>query len=274
MSTKVKVEAPDLSGTTVAKTSSSNTLVQPPITPKRSRTIAAVDTDDDEDNSGSARKRLMGAAPVSIQYEPVPEYWDDDPSTHGIPECFGDGPPSPIIKYEDIDLEDEKNRFFISPDAQRHYDLGLDAAPIPFRRSSAHLPFPPRPQTPPPPGVPFYHPNFPLRRPLRCPNHRFDHLSFELKQSHTLYNPDRWFYCYDGFICWADDRGVHKNNPECFCGYPSREEMTTERSHNPRVIFYNCATKGCRFRDANWEDQLSEREVNEYYGRQIYPNAK
>ncbi|KAI2783459.1 hypothetical protein F4815DRAFT_351563 [Daldinia loculata] len=265
MSTKVKVEVPDLSGTTVVEASSSNTLVQPPTTPKRSRTIAAVDTDDDVDDSESSRKRRMEAASVLTKYEPVPEYWDD-------------GPPTPVVKYEDSDLDGEENPFFISPDAQRHYDLGLDAAPIPFQRSLAYSSFSGRPQSPPPPGVPFYHPNFPQRRPLRCPNYRPNHLSFELKQSHTLFNPDRWFYvcsdCYDGFLCWADDRGVHKNNPECHCGYPSRKEMTTERSRNPRVIFYNCATKECGFRDANWDEQLSEREVNEYYGREIYPNAE
>ncbi|KAI0111613.1 hypothetical protein F4814DRAFT_450288 [Daldinia grandis] len=269
MPAKIKVEVPDLSGTTVAEAAdSSNDLVKLSPSPKRRRTIASVDTDDGGDG-GSPRKRHMEASSISIKYEP--DECDDDDDDDD------DDPPTPVIKYEDSSSEDEdedeKDPFLTSPDVQRHYDLGLDAAPIPFQQPSASSSFPPQPQPPPPRGVPFYHPNFPQRSALRCPNRSANHLGFELKQSFTPFNPNRWFYCDNGFICWADDCGVHKSNPVCNCEYPSRENMSTDRARTPRVIFYNCATKGCRFLDANWEDQLSEREVNEYYGRQIYPYA-
>ncbi|KAI1661044.1 hypothetical protein F4813DRAFT_386450 [Daldinia decipiens] len=262
--TKVKVEVPDLSGTTVAEASSSNTLVQPPTTPKRSRTIAALDTDDDDDddddqdNSGSPRKRRMEAAPVIIQYDPVPGDWDNRP-------------PTPVIKYEDSDSGGEENPFVISPDVQRHYDLGPDAAPIPFQRS-----FLLGPPTPPPPGVPLYHPSFPGRDPLRCRQCKSSYYGFDVLLSKSVHNPGRYYYVCrqcNNFTCWADDQGVNEGNLRCNCTkgrYLSREDITSERATTPRKLFYKCATGACSFIYYT-PNPLSKEEVNEHYGRRIYP---
>ncbi|KAI8956765.1 hypothetical protein F5Y11DRAFT_353299 [Daldinia sp. FL1419] len=267
----VKSETLDLSGTTVAETgSSSNTQALSPVTPKRSRTVAALDTDGEGDTE-SPRKRRMETAQVTVKTEPD-EY---DPG-------YPSGPPTPVVKHEDEDEdeedeedEDEKS-FLISPDTQRHYDQGPSLAPIPFSRALVPSSSNATPATPPPPGVPFRHPCFPSRAPLRC-RRGYDHQGFEVKYSRSIHNPDRWFYTCaqcQNFICWADAAGVYSRNPTCNCGYPTREDISSERVETPRVLFYRCATNKCLFKDGDWENPLSKAEVNAYFGRIVYPEAE
>ncbi|KAI0852912.1 hypothetical protein F5Y00DRAFT_156590 [Daldinia vernicosa] len=298
VSTKVKVEVPDLSGTTVAEaTSSSSTIAQPSSSLKRSRAITAAGTDDGEDNSRSRFKRRMEAAPVFIPYEQIlkhqeweeneiygayeegEEYEQDEKDEEDeedeeeeenyedweehevLPECFE-------VLEDTEDPDDLDDPYLVSPEAQRYYDLGQDAAPIPFHSSLLT-----GSSNPPPRAEPVYHPSFPERGPLRCLDCNSIYVGFERLLSRSRHNPDRYYFvcaqCGE-FICWADDEGIYEGNPRCHCEYLSREIMTNENAVTPRKLFYKCATGACRFTKFA-SHALSKEEVNEYYGRQIYP---
>lgn len=47
------------------------------------------------------------------------------------------------------------------------------------------------------------------------------------------------------FICWEDDRGIHKINPSCHCGVLSRLQLTNPDKGNR--LFHSCAKGTCNF---------------------------
>ncbi|KAK6958250.1 hypothetical protein Daesc_001047 [Daldinia eschscholtzii] len=180
--------------------------------------------------------------------------------------------------YEDYEDYDDFGSMYLSPSVhrRRHYDLGPNLATVPFKPLPPPMTYP-RPATPPAPGVFFYHPHFPERKPLKCLKCKSYSLGFEVKTSRTIHNPERYFFaclkCHE-FVCWADAERISSTNPPCKCpeAYPSREELAREESAFARTIFYKCVTGACKL--WNWSDrQLSKRQVNQRYGQLLYPDA-
>ncbi|OTB19640.1 hypothetical protein K445DRAFT_147275 [Daldinia sp. EC12] len=97
--------------------------------------------------------------------------------------------------YEDYEDYDDFGSMYLSPSVhrRRHYDLGPNLAAVPFKPLPPPMTYP-RPATPPAPGVPFHHPHFPDRKPLKCLKCKSYSLGFEVKTSRTIHNPERYFF--------------------------------------------------------------------------------
>ncbi|RYP74831.1 hypothetical protein DL771_002752 [Monosporascus sp. 5C6A] len=180
---------------------------------------------------------------------------------------------SPVKYEEDDDSDDDVVE--ISPFKRPRGRTDQGAAPVPaylgaFRRRSDS------PSPLPRPG-PLHHADFPDRPALRCPRAVWGHAGVVCELSKSRRNAGREYYrCFacgpdDGFICWADTRGVHPDNPRCDCGHASREDITGLRSRQPDTVWYKCATDACGFRSYKWDAPLNPEEVNAYCGREVYP---
>ncbi|RYP66602.1 hypothetical protein DL769_006009 [Monosporascus sp. CRB-8-3] len=183
---------------------------------------------------------------------------------------------SPVKCEEDdnSDDNDDDDVVEISPFKRPRGPRGQGSVPAPaylgaFRRRSAS-------PSPLPPPDPLHHPDFPDRPALKCPRARRGHADVVCEASRSRRNAGREYYrCLacgpdDGFICWADGRGVRPDNPRCDCGHASREDITGFRSRQPDTVWYKCATDACGFRRYEWDDPLTPEEVNAYCGREVY----
>lgn len=50
-----------------------------------------------------------------------------------------------------------------------------------------------------------------------------------------------------GWITWDDDRGMHESNPQCDCGWVSRQDRAGVDSSRPGMGFWTCATGACGY---------------------------
>ncbi|KAJ9666454.1 hypothetical protein H2201_003376 [Coniosporium apollinis] len=50
-----------------------------------------------------------------------------------------------------------------------------------------------------------------------------------------------------GWVSWADNRGIHKDNPRCNCGVVSRQDRAGVDSSRPGMGFWTCATGACGY---------------------------
>ena len=117
--------------------------------------------------------------------------------------------------------------------------------------------------------------------------HRREHLAMDAKTWHSrlkkapqcwrcntaanlhVVSPDNWngngdrpmYRCDDcnQFICFADTRGIHPENPRCECSDEplSRAQVAgdTEQQENPRAVYYTCVTKECSFLEYKTDDK-------------------
>ncbi|KAI2616519.1 hypothetical protein GGR54DRAFT_641540 [Hypoxylon sp. NC1633] len=244
---------------------SNSTGITQPTTPKRNRS----------NNSNQSSIKRQTPEVIVIKDEPC----NDGPVFRRRPAT----PPS-VKKEEEVDSDnddDDDDVIQISPFKRCRSTPEIDLFKIPvaspFERSWSPSPPSPSAHRHPPAGPqPFYHPDFPTRPALRCPNRKRDHVTIESDFSGSIRNQDReYFKCRDcpgfgGFICWADTRGIHPDNPRCWCGHPAREDLTGDSSKQPDTLWYKCATDACKFRRYDWDDPLSPQEVNQFCGRQVY----
>lgn len=49
------------------------------------------------------------------------------------------------------------------------------------------------------------------------------------------------------FLCFADDRGLDLDNPQCHCGAPSRRQVSGPTKRVSRGLHYVCSRGGCSF---------------------------
>ncbi|RYP02595.1 hypothetical protein DL764_005721 [Monosporascus ibericus] len=185
---------------------------------------------------------------------------------------------SPVKREEDDnssdDDEDDDDVVEVSPFKRPRGPRDQEAAPAlaylgAFRRRSDS-------PSPLPPPDPLYHPDFPDRPALKCPRAQRGHADIVCETSRSQRNAGREYYrCLgcgpgDGFICWADGRGVRPDNPRCHCGHASREDITGFRSLQPGTLWYKCATDACGFRRFDWDDPLTQEEADAYCGLEVH----
>ncbi|KAI1137914.1 hypothetical protein F5Y05DRAFT_65599 [Hypoxylon sp. FL0543] len=269
---QVEVVGSPIGAAATAEASSSTTVIELPTTPKSDGKANAAASNNTK-SSLSARKRHPDTSGFRVIVKEEPRDYDDRPPSpiEGYPA---------IIKPEDDDDDDDDDPFEISPKKPRGSpDINLSV--IPFGRSST--------PSPSPRAAPVYHPDFPDRPALRCPNQIRDHFIVEREVSNSSRNHGRlYFSCSDckaakksSFICWADprltwaegrnDRYPHQPRwPRCWCGRPAREDISGDYAQSPDTLWYKCATDACKFRRYDRHDPLSHEEVNMYSGRQVY----
>ncbi|KAI1375636.1 hypothetical protein F4677DRAFT_112752 [Hypoxylon crocopeplum] len=250
---------------------SSSTSIPQPTSPKRTRSVTPVDTKP-RNKAPSPPKRNPDPANVIVI--------KDEPRDSNVYKFRRPSTPPMLKKEEDSSGSDDEgpnndndDPIQISPfkKCRSSPDIDLFAIPIAssFQRSSS--------PSPPSPGGPFRHPDFPRRPPLKCPTRKHDPVVIEEEPSKTIRNLDRrYFKCrdcpgYGGFICWADTRGIRPDNPRCWCGHAAREDITGDNSRQPDTLWYKCATDTCKYRRYDWDDPLTADEVNRYCGQEVYP---
>lgn len=85
-----------------------------------------------------------------------------------------------------------------------------------------------------------------------------------------------YFYCENcqKFHSWADEQGVHPNNPPCYCSKPTRlGRSSLEKGNEP---YLSCATKECRYfkKLAGTETQAMVNPITELAGMSLEAKDK
>ncbi|KAI0151991.1 hypothetical protein F4776DRAFT_8858 [Hypoxylon sp. NC0597] len=257
---EIEIVGPSRVTTRTSEASSSITVTELPTTPERAAAAGNIDN-----GSLSPRERRLGSPGLRDIVRDEPGDYDNRP-------------PSPIDNYpsilrnEDEDDDEDDDELVSSPKSSPDIDLSLIPSPRPSR-------------------APVYHPDFPDRPALCCPNLIPEHLFVDRKLSKSYRNEGReYFMCaecadhsgFGGFICWADSRlawaegrnGKYPNQPgwpRCECGEPARENIASDEAwKNPNKLFYKCATNACRFWELDSHDQLSYEEIDMYVRSQVY----